>query len=61
VIVTRHRNGPVGSCKVLFGPQLTDFSILVAPQGGISVKDWLVMTDLSRTWWRSFPRSNQSD
>jgi replicative DNA helicase len=31
VIVTKHRNGPVGTCKLLFEPQFTRFRNLAAP------------------------------
>ena len=33
VIVTKHRNGPVGTCKLLFEPQFTRFRNLAAPGG----------------------------
>ena len=31
VIITKHRNGPVGTCKLLFEPQFTRFRNLAAP------------------------------
>jgi replicative DNA helicase len=31
VIVTKHRNGPVGTCKLLFEPQFTRFRNLAVP------------------------------
>jgi replicative DNA helicase len=33
VIVTKHRNGPVGPVKLLFEPQFTRFRNLAAPSG----------------------------
>ena len=33
VIVTKHRNGPVGTVKLLFEPQFTRFRNLAAPSG----------------------------
>ena len=33
IIITKHRNGPVGTAKLLFEPQFTRFRNLAAPSG----------------------------